>query len=674
MKLSEKVDILIVDDREDGLIALEAVLQSEHYNLVKASSGREAISLLPSYDFSMILLDVQMPELDGFQTAELIKSQNRFKHIPIVFVTAINKEERYVFRGYETGAFDYIFKPFDPHVLKSKVAVFAELHLKNRQLRDQSIRILEQESLERQAYIQSMEIDSLRRYQNLADAIPHMVWRATPDGRVEYFNKIWCQYTGRDLPNSLGTEWQTAFEKEDLKTFLKIWIDAMENGEGFEVECRICRHDGKYRWHWVQAVAERDSQGRFIAWLGTCTDIEDRKVVEDRLVIAQRNSESANQAKTQFLANMSHEIRTPLNAIMGFTDLMLDPHLSYEERTNAISIVRRNGGQLLKIIDEILDISKIEAGKMDIESVDTNILGVLSGVRSLMNVTAVKKNVNLTFEIDNEIPKMAVTDPTRLRQILINVIGNAIKFTEKGSVTVTASYEKSESRNFLYFKVKDTGLGLDLALSEKIFVPFSQADCSTTRIYGGTGLGLTLSRRLARALGGDVWLAGSELGKGSTFIAKIDVEVPFPVQWARRFSDIDFDESKNLKESQLKILKGKRILVVEDAKDNQVLITRFLQGAGAEIDIANNGEEGVAKALANDYEAILMDIQMPLLDGYEATSRLRSQGYNRPIIALTAHALKVEKEKCLFVGCDEHLTKPIDRNVLIESLTRFVNL
>ncbi|MGE3756742.1 MAG: ATP-binding protein, partial [Pseudobdellovibrionaceae bacterium] len=373
------------------------------------------------------------------------------------------------------------------------------------------------------------------------------------------------------------------------------------------------------------------------------------------------------------LANMSHEIRTPLNAILGFTDLMLDPHLSFEERTNAISIVRRNGHQLLKIIDEILDISKVESGKMDIESIETEVLNVLSGVRSLMNVTAIKKKINLQFSIENKIPKTVISDPTRLRQVLINVVGNAIKFTEKGSVSVSAKYERKNSQDYLLFKIEDTGLGLDMSLAEKIFTPFSQADCSTTRIYGGTGLGLTLSRRLARALGGDVWLESSELGKGSIFFVKIRVEIPLAIKWVSRFSDINFDETASLKSAQMQRLKGKKILVVEDAKDNQILIGRFLQGAGAEIDIANNGEEGVAKALSNDYEAILMDIQMPLLDGYEATSRLRSQGYSRPIIALTAHALKEEKEKCLFVGCDEHLTKPIDRNVLIDSLQNILS-
>ncbi len=677
MSTNRKVDILLVDDREDSLIALEAVLSgNKDYNLVKARSGREAIDLLAGYDFAAILLDVQMPGMDGFQTAEVIRHMIRFQHIPIIFVTAINKDDRYIYRGYEKGAVDYIFKPFEPIVLKSKVAVFAELHLQKRELIEQAEKIKEQEELHHRAYVQAIELENLKRYRNLADSVPHLIWRTAADGILEYHNNQWAKYTGLALSQSLGDGWQSVVHPDDLRQLLKKWNEGLSSGEEFEIECRIRRYDGLYRWHWVKAVPQRNGLGKIISWIGTSTDIDDRRLYEKKLLEAQKQAESASLAKTQFLANMSHEIRTPLNAIIGFTELMLDPNLSNDEKLNNLSIVRRNGYQLLKIVDEVLDISKVEAGGLEIENVDTSLITVVSEVKSLMNVLAVRKSIDLKFSVENYIPDRVLTDSTRLRQIILNIVGNALKFTNKGAVEVVFRHvhrgEDGNVRHYLQFDVKDTGVGLDKASIEKIFVPFSQADSSTTRLFGGTGLGLALARKLARAMGGDIWLKDTAPGKGSVFAVEIEA-IPTPQhKKINHFFGIDTDDHI-VADVTGQHLKGRRILLVEDALDNQLLISRFLQKSGAILDIANNGEEGVKKALANDYELILMDIQMPLLDGYEATSRLRQAGFKKPILALTAHALNEEKEKCLLTGCNGHLTKPINRQQLIENITKFVD-
>lgn len=658
-RISEPIDILIVDDREDGLLALEALLGEEpNYHLVKAQSGAEALATLPKHDFAMVLMDVQMPDLDGFQTAGLIRRQARYRGLPILFVTAINKDDRYVYRGYESGAVDYIFKPFDPIILKCKVAVFAELFLKERQIREQTRRL--------------DEIESLKRYRNLGDAIPHMLWRTQPDGVIEYFNDFWRKYTGLGDNEAQGSRWQKAIHPEDLSILLDKWMHAMVLGESFEAETRIRRYDGVYRWHWIKGVCEKDDQGHTIAWLGTCTDIHDRRTFEKELVSAQRAAEAANQAKTQFLANVSHEIRTPLNAIIGFTELMLAPETSSEEKMNNLSIVRRNGQQLLKIINEVLDISKVEAGGMEIERIETNLPRLISGIKSLMSVIAIKKNLNLEFRIYDRIPDRVWTDSTRLHQVLLNVVGNALKFTMEGGVQLTAEFIQSNmNRAILRFVVRDTGVGIDELAAKRIFQPFTQGDSSTTRLFGGTGLGLALSRKLARAMGGDLWLDKSVPGQGSTFVLEVLVGVMENANWVSRFSDLD-DGEVDAAQVPADQLRGQRILLVEDAEDNQILISCFLQSSGAQIDVAKNGKEGVEKALANDYSLVLMDIQMPLVDGYEATSRLRQAGFKRPIIALTAHALNEEKEKCLRVGCNAHLTKPISRKHLIESVSRYL--
>jgi two-component system, sensor histidine kinase len=675
--ISRTVDILLVDDREDGLIALEAVLSDyKNYNLVKARSGREAIDLLPQFDFAAILLDVQMPGMDGFQTAEVIRNMIRFQAVPIIFVTAINKDERYIARGYEKGAVDYIFKPFEPIILKSKVAVFAQLHLQKREIVEQSRLLQEREALHHRAQVQSLELENLKRYRDLADSVPHLIWRTGPDGILEYHNNQWAKYTGLSISESLGEGWQKVVHPADLKVLLEKWKNGLAKGQEFEVEGRIRRFDGVYRWHWVKAVPQKNSEGKIESWIGTSTDIDDRRQYEKKLIDAQKLAEAASLAKTQFLANMSHEIRTPLNAIIGFTDLMLDPSLSNEEKFNNLSIVRRNGYQLLKIVDEVLDISKVEAGGLEIENMETNLVTVVTEVKSLMNVLAIRKNIDLKFEVDKWIPDKVWSDSTRLRQILLNIVGNALKFTEKGHVHVIFRYVKKGqnggSKDYLQFVVKDSGVGLDKAAIEKIFTPFSQADSSTTRLYGGTGLGLALARKLARAMGGDIWLDETAPGKGSTFVIEVLAPPTLDHKKITHFFNSE-PEDQVATENLGQNLKGRKILLVEDAVDNQLLITRFLQKSGAIIDIANNGEEGVKKALANDYELVLMDIQMPLLDGYEATSRLRQAGFKKPILALTAHALNEEREKCLLTGCNGHLTKPINRQQLIENISKYVD-
>jgi PAS domain S-box-containing protein len=668
--VKEKVDVLIVDDRIDGLIALEAVLNIPEINLVKAQSGREALELLDLYEFGLILLDVQMPELDGFQTAELIRRNEKYQLTPVIFVTAINKDDRYLYRGYEAGAVDYIFKPFEPQILRAKVSVFVELFTKTKRLQEQAEIIRESERRERYLRLTELEVESLRRYRNLADAIPHIIWRSKGDGTLDYFNKGWIDYTGFSLEKSFGSGWQGAIHPDDLNNFLKIWMDAMAEGKPFEGECRILKADGEVRWFWVKAVAETNQSGQVVAWLGTCTDIHDRKMTEMKLIQAEQEAKAASLSKTAFLANMSHEIRTPMNAILGFAELMLEPNQSGTDRTKWVHTIQRNGRQLLKIIDEILDISKVEAGRLQLEKVEVNVGSLLEDVRSLLKLQTQDRGLEFEFNLDTPIPRGIISDPTRIRQILLNLVGNSIKFTKSGFVHVSAEWTPdSEGPNGkMSFRIKDSGVGINPDHVHRLFQPFVQEDSATTRNYGGTGLGLALSRQLARAMGGDVTLESSEPGKGSCFL----VQIRAPATENTSFiSNLDFTMHIRQARTPLsgdKRLEGVNVLLVEDVKDNQNLMTHFLGMAGAHVEVANNGKEGVAKAMAGHYDAILMDIQMPVLDGYEATRQLRAKGYKSPIIALTAHALKEEREKSFEVGCDDHLTKPIDFNVLIEHL------
>ncbi len=674
MKTTGIVDILIVDDREDGLIALEAVLsQIPDVNLVRARSGVEALDLLPHHDFAVILLDVQMPILDGFQTAKIIRTRHEnYKYTPIIFVTAINKDDQYVYKGYEAGAVDYVFKPFEPQILRSKVNVFLDLYRKTKLLVMQGEQIRINERRERVLKLAEQELDSLKRYRNLADAIPHIVWRSKVDGTLEYFNKGWTNYTGLTFDQSVGLGWQRNIHKEDLNAFLKAWIQAMAMNQPFEVEARIKDASGEMNWHWVHAVPEMHN-GVITSWLGTCTNIHQRKMSEAALAQAQKEAVKANLAKTHFLANMSHEIRTPMGAILGFTELMQQMEQTEEERAISISTIHRNGKQLLSIIDEILDISKVETGNLHIEQVDFNFIKMISEIKSLLLIQTENKGLKFTFSLNSQIPEMICTDPTRLRQIIMNVIGNAIKFTQNGTIAVTIDWHSSVLDSHLgYFNISvtDTGVGIDPLHVDQLFKPFAQGDSSTTRRFGGTGLGLALSRQLAKALGGDVKLLKTEAGRGTTFRIQITARAQAKTKWVETLQFEHDDTIKKMSTKDKNILRDVNVLLVDDAADNQTLIGHFLGLAGANVEFADNGAEGVEKAMAGDYNVVLMDIQMPHVDGYEATRRLRTQGYDKPIIALTAHALKEERDRCLKVGCTDHFTKPIGREKLISLVDR----
>jgi len=408
-------------------------------------------------------------------------------------------------------------------------------------------------------------------------------------------------------------------------------------------------------------------------------DIAERKRVQTEQAKAREAAEAANRAKSEFLANMSHEIRTPMTAILGFTDLLLD-HASTPETIDAAKTVQRNGEHLLEIINNILDLSKIEAEKLDLESVECSPEELVRGIVELMAVPASAKGLSLDTMADGFVPKTVRTDPTRLRQMLINLVGNAIKFTETGRVTIRYSFEQLDgTRANLRFQVVDTGIGITQPQIDRIFKPFSQADTSMVREYGGSGLGLAISKRLAKLLGGDVQVT-SVAGEGSTFTLTVAVEQVESIPEAINDSPVKSSSASpapRLEAPTLPASLSCRILLAEDGPDNQRLISFMLRRAGADVTVAENGLVAVrcVQAAEEDhrpYDVILMDMQMPVLDGYDATKKLRSAGYGGPIVAITAHAMTKDRDKCLAVGCDDYLTKPIKRDNLLAMVARHV--
>lgn len=393
---------------------------------------------------------------------------------------------------------------------------------------------------------------------------------------------------------------------------------------------------------------------------------QDLSASNRELSAARVEAEAASRAKSEFLANMSHEIRTPMTAILGCGDLLLEESLSEQDRREYVSTIHRNGEHLLTVINDILDLSKIEAGKMDIHTAPCSPATIVADVATTMRVRAEERGLALRVEATTPFPRRVVTDETRLRQILINLLSNAIKFTERGEVCVRVGMEHESGEPRLRVSVSDTGVGMNARQMDRLFRPFTQADSSMTRRYGGTGLGLTISRRLARLLGGDIAVV-SEEGRGSTFTVRVRAGVVAGAQLTER---IVADDARDQVRGEADARLSGRVLLAEDGRDNQRLISHLLRVAGAEVVVARNGLEAVdawsrAEDEGSPFGLILMDMQMPELDGYGATARLRSRGCRAPIIALTAHAMAGDRERCLAAGCDDYATKPVHRPSLL---------
>lgn len=502
-------------------------------------------------------------------------------------------------------------------------------------------------------------------------------------GRVE-FNTRWADMLGYELDEIEPhvRSWEKLVHPDDMPMVMRVLTEHLE-GRAAEYRCehRLKRKDGS--WAWVLdagRVMERDQYGKPIRAAGVHVDISAAKVLEANLAEAKSAAEAASHAKSEFLANMSHEIRTPMTAILGYTELLQSEYAGTggsRETLEALSTIRRNSEHLLSIINDILDVSKIEAGKMTVERIPLRPDHVIHEVVSLMNVKSKEKGLKLEARYDSPIPEVINSDPLRLRQILTNLVGNALKFTSEGGVTIAASMTQVGK---LRIDVIDTGIGLSPADQSKLFRAFTQADSSTSRKYGGTGLGLRISQKLAEMLGGDITVS-SEPGRGSTFTVTIDTGnvqgiAMIPPGTLKIVEQNGAAHSELLRETSAISLKGMRILLAEDGPDNTRLIVHHLTRAGAVVTAVENGKLALEKLqdpngtrgelmAEPNFDLVLTDMQMPAMDGYALTRVLRNRGCDLPIVALTANAMTGDLEKCLAAGCSDYASKPIDRLKLL---------
>lgn len=450
----------------------------------------------------------------------------------------------------------------------------------------------------------------------------------------------------------------TAILSEDRDYVEKSWKAAL-TGEPYDIKHRILV-DGQIKWVREKAELEFNKKGELLSGFGVVQDITALKMALDELEIAKNEAETASKAKSDFLSMMSHEIRTPLNVITGFSELLIKNEKFYgfsDECKEYVNHIRNAGKLLASLINNILDISKIEAGKVEVDLAEVSLIGLFNEIESLMNPLAIIKGISLKFKIPEFLPHTIKTDPLKFRQILINIISNAIKFTAKGFVEVDVFMKSSNILNIL---VKDTGIGITIQQAQNLFKPFVQGDKYTSRRFGGTGLGLALSRNLTRLLGGEIVLEESFINEGSVFKISLPLDI---VESKVAEKAPKHDETVNR-------LDGIRVLLAEDTKEIQILMKKYLDIAGANIEIASDGYEAIEKAMTNTHDIVLMDLQMPHLNGFEATSKLRENGYTKPIVALTASSTKEDMLMALSVGCSDYMAKPANMSPLISIIDR----
>jgi PAS domain S-box-containing protein len=600
----------------------------------------------------------------------------RFSEIPITLGTRLRYfDVTYAPRRDLAGSIDGIM------VLGIEATNRVETRKAIEEGRNQAVQLLaEREKAEAELRLAKDEAERAREelYSFFMQAPTPMVIFTGPEHRFSLANPLYEEYVRRKV---VGKTVREVFTEEEVGYYTKLLDNVFQTGEpyvGRELPLLLRNPDGTERSARIDVsyTPFKNSDGEIRGILVFIQDVTEQykarvqmETHNRELHQAKDEADRANQLKSAFLANMSHEIRTPLGAMIGFADLLREPGLSPAERANYIDILSRNGEGLSVIINDILDLSKVEAGHLTLEFTDAYPAQIAEDVLSLLRVKAKEKDLSLVYKFEESTPQTVVADPTRIRQVLLNIVGNAIKFTQFGSITLRSfGCETDSGKPAVCFEVIDTGIGIPDEQKENVFEMFVQADGSTTRRFGGTGLGLALSRRLAREMGGDIVITKSEPGVGSTFLITIEDQP----QKRNTTQDPTADERKKRTDLGQRALEKVRVLVVDDSPDNRQLIWHYLNRHGAIIDAAEDGFMGVRMALGGDYDLVLMDLQMPEMDGYTAIHKLRTAGFKKPIIALTAHAMNEVRDKVLRIGANAHLPKPINASELVGTIADFV--
>ncbi|MDX6318786.1 MAG: hypothetical protein QOD35_2186 [Nocardioidaceae bacterium] len=760
--------ILVVDDNPAKLLAVTALLAPLGFRIVEADSGLAALRRVAVEDFAVILMDVRMPIMDGFETAALIRMRTQSEMTPIIFITAQATDEIIPADRYAQGAVDFITAPVQPDELRAKVSAFANLFTR--------AEVLAAEAEKVQA-----SADQLRL---LTESAPIGIFQTDVENRYIYTNPRWAEITGVESDLAQGQKWDVILDEEQRPLLATRISEESARGQEFSHRFAIRVPGSPDRIALLTSKAMQNPESQIVGWVGTLMDVTTSAQAEAALAQARDDAADASRLKSDFLANMSHEIRTPMNAVIGMTDLLIDTELN-PEQLEFLDTVRSSSDALMAVINDILDFSKIDSGELELESAPFNLRDEVENCLDLVVTAASAKGLELVCSVDDDCPERVTGDAVRLRQIIANLLSNAVKFTESGEVLVSVgSTTAADNTLTLAISVHDTGIGIPTAGLANLFSSFSQVDASTTRVYGGTGLGLAISRRLATAMNGELTVASTP-GSGSTFTATVvldsapDLEaeqttsggqplsgksillvddnltnlrilglqaarlgmsctssddplkalqlvtdglrydvavldmrmpamsgaelgaalravpgvgtVPHVLLTSLGTRPAGLDESVDshltkpvkraaLRDALVTALTGRRsaghrrngsrfdsndadplrLLLAEDNPINQRVEELIFAKLGQQLDIVGNGLEAVQAVEGGDYDAVLMDIQMPQMDGLEATRRIRALPKHQPyIVALTAGVQPADREACVSAGMDDYLAKPV---------------
>ena len=818
-----KGNILVVDDNLPNLRVLVEILSQEGYKVRPAPNGELALMSVQSTLPDLILLDIMMPEIDGYEVCSRLKASSLTKDIPVIFISALNEVFDKV-KAFAVGGVDYITKPFQVEEVFARIENQLSIRRLSKQLVEENARLQQEIRVRQQTesklrlmserlqhlltsspavifsckpwgdyqitFISSnvqailgykalefledsnfwsthvhpddikrledelpqlfangyhsqeyrflhadgtyhwlyeqlrlvkdvagypMEIvgysvdisdrkqaesalrESEERFRTMADTAPVMIWMSGKDRLSTFFNQAWLDFTGRTLEEEVGKAWVQGVHPEDLNDCLSTYWSAFNARQKFNMEYRLMRADKEYRWIMVTGIPRFTPLGSFDGYIGSCVDITEHRLAEKALRQALEAAEVANNAKSQFLACMSHEVRTPLNVILGFTQVMQrDPDLCAQQQ-EYLSLIMHSGKHLLELIDDILEMSKIEAGKITLNKSGFDLYRLLDNLQEMFQLKATSKGLQLIFERAKNLPQYLQTDEGKLRQVLINLLGNAVKFTESGSVKLRVCLRQGDNEEFsvispipngqfdqhsesphtpvvanpkashLFFEVSDTGCGIPQEEIDLIFHAFTQGKIGYES-QAGTGLGLPISRKFVQLMGGELTV-NSTPGQGATFAFHIPLDL---AQTTDTQTVQQTERVIGLAPNQRQY----RILVVDDQWTHRLLLVKLLTAVGFQVQEAENGEAAISLWSSWEPHLILMDMQMPVMDGLEATQQIKChlKGQATVIIALTAYAFEANRAIVLSAGCDDFISKPFREDIVFEKIAHHLGV
>ncbi|MHC0062097.1 hybrid sensor histidine kinase/response regulator [Nostoc sp. UIC 10890] len=702
MQMESKVNILLVDDKLENLLALEAILEKLGENLVRATSGEEALRCLLHQDFAVILLDVQMPGMDGFETATLIRNRGRSRHTPIIFLTAFSTSDQMLFKGYALGAVDYLLKPLDPNILTSKVIVFVELFKKTEAVKQQAAQLVAVNTELRQ---------SEERFRSLSTCSPVGIFEIDTEGGCKYTNPRYQAICGLKAAESLEKRWLESVHPEDKERAVASWSTYIREGRDYSEEFRFQTAHGSDRWVQVRSSPMLSGQGELVGYVGTLEDITERKQAEEvraqviREQTARQEAEAANRMKDEFLAVLSHELRTPLTSMLGWSKILRAKKLDEKATSRALEAIERNATSQMQLIEDILDVSRIIRGQLRLNVSAVNLISVMEAALEAVRPLAEPKDIKLNTVLDTSIGSV-YGDPARLQQIVWNLLTNAIKFTPKGggvevrlskylgfsisdlelgsdgenldsldtnkSSNLQSKIQNSKSQ-YAQIQVIDTGIGISSEFLPKVFERFRQADSTTTRSHNGLGLGLAIVRHLVELHKGAIFAQSLGTGQGATFTVRL------PLLQDNRGNRASREATGEISSAVASTpLAGLRVLVVDDETDTRNFLSFMFEEYGAFATAVGSVDEALAVLEQAKPDILISDIGMSEQDGYTLIRKLRSlepeKGGHIPAIALTAYTREEDRLKALSAGFQQHLSKPIDPTKLIAVVANVLEL